>query len=85
MMKTVWKLKGEKRKKNKKKKTCHKRKTKKKGGGGGGGDPRRSLALIHTFRGFLNDCSFVLPKQCSFISLWFNPSLSGWKFKEDEG
>lgn len=39
---------------------------------------KRRVILIHTFgEGFLNDCSFVSPKLGSFISLWFNPNLSG--------
>lgn len=72
-MKTVWKLKGEKKEINKNNKNVLLQAIRELEGK----KPKDPGFDSYLQRGFLNDCSFVSPKQCSFISLWFNPNLSG--------
>lgn len=46
---------------------------------------KSSLALIHTFREVSLMTALLCHRSGVHLSVWFNPNLSGWTFKEDEG
>lgn len=74
MMKTIWKLKEKKKERNTNNKNVLLQAIREQEG-----EKNQKIPGFDSYlqSGFLNDCSFVSPKQCSFISLWLNPNLSG--------